>query len=145
MTRIAAFVVLLVPLIFVGLKSAEAGQRYYTVGAAGYDTVAYFTENEAKRGIRAFSVEHESVTFLFSSEENRDLFKEEPTKYIPQYLGWCAYAMAYDAYVRGDPEYWAIVDGRLYFNDHGAQGLWQAGTTKLIADADKFWASEAGS
>ena len=143
MKRVLGLTGLFLSLISLLPEPAAAQQRYYTVGVAGYDTVAFFTENEAVLGIRAHAVEHDGVTYLFSSEENRDLFKETPEQYLPQYGGWCAYAMAFKAYVRGDPEYWAIVDGRLYFNDHGSHGKWQAETTTFIADGDAFWASEA--
>ena len=60
----------------------------------GYDTVAYFTENKAVEGQAAFSTDYQGAKWLFSSQENLDLFIADPEKYAPQYGGYCAYAVA---------------------------------------------------
>ena len=82
--------------------------------ASGYDVVAYFS-NQVKKGSKKLSVKHDGASFRFSSEENLKLFKENPNKYIPQYGGYCAYAIAErnkKMYI--DPEYYEIRDGKLY-------------------------------
>ena len=138
---------LLTPVFFViGITGSSAfDEKYpsYVTGIAGYDAVAFFTDSRAVAGTREFRAQVDGITYLFSSEENRDMFKESPEKYLPQYGGWCAYAMAKEVYVASDPEYWVIVDGKLYLNDHGAHPLWNAGTSSLIELADAFWADEA--
>jgi YHS domain-containing protein len=64
----------------------------------GYDPVAYFKSNKAVRGKKDLAVFHQGVTYNFSSPENREEFKKNPSRYEPEYGGWCAYSMG----ARGD-------------------------------------------
>ena len=41
----------------------------------------------------------------------------DPGKYLPQYGGYCAYAMSLNRIAAIDPSRWAIVDGKLYLNN----------------------------
>jgi YHS domain-containing protein len=83
----------------------------------GYDAVAYFTQGKPVKGKAEFSMKYKGVEWRFSSKENLEKFKADPTKYAPQYGGYCAWAIAAkgDA-VKGDPKYWRIVNGKLYLN-----------------------------
>ena len=92
--------------------------------AEGYDVVSYFN-NQAVEGNNNFIVEYDGVKFRFSSDKNLKKFKENPTKYIPQYGGYCAYAMAYSDKVKIDPETYEINDGKLYlfYNSWGTNTL----------------------
>lgn len=127
--------------------SSFAQKNYYTKKGAvakGYDVVAYFN-NEAKEGSKEISTEYDGVTFYFSSQENRNTFKANPTKYIPQYGGFCAYAMgAKGSKVPVNPETFEIRDGKLYlFYNRGSTNtlsLWtKEGAEQLKAKADQNW------
>ena len=63
------------------------------VAIEGYDPVAYFKVEKAVEGKKEFSFKWSGAKWLFSSEENRELFKSDPLKYAPQYGGYCAYAV----------------------------------------------------
>ncbi len=130
-------------LLAVQFQGARAQQDHAVFGVNGYDLVSYFTDSKAAKGEYHHQARVDGIVYLFTSTENRDAFKEDPAKYLPQYGGWCAFAIAKSAKVPGDPEYWAIVDGRLFINDRGAHPLWMAETTKMIVDGDKYWASLA--
>ncbi len=81
----------------------------------GYDAVVYFTEGKAKEGKAGFAVYYEGITYYFSSAANKELFKANPSKYEPQYGGWCAYAMGNDgSKVEVDPETFKVTNGKLY-------------------------------
>lgn len=82
----------------------------------GYDTVAYFTANMPVKGDGAFSYQWNYGKWLFSSQENLDLFKANPEKYAPQFGGWCAYAVAKDGFAAIEPDQFTIVDEKLYLN-----------------------------
>ena len=82
----------------------------------GYDPVAYFTQNKAVKGNKSQAVYQEGVTYYFSSEANKGLFKANPSKYQPEYGGCCAYAMGKSGEkVSVDPETFKITNGKLYF------------------------------
>lgn len=111
----------------------------------GYDVVSYFTENTPKEGNKNYETVYDGVKFRFSTQENLALFKENPTKYIPQYGGYCAYALgAKNIKKIVDPESFEIRDGKLYVFYTYIFGNklddWKEGDTeKLKKQADKNW------
>jgi hypothetical protein len=52
----------------------------------------------------------------FASSGNRDLFLEEPEKYVPRYGGYCVCGVAEGGLFGIAPDAWAIYEGRLYLN-----------------------------
>lgn len=106
----------------------------------GYDTVAYFTEDKAVEGDDAYSMEYQGATWLFSSQENLDLFAENPEKYAPQYGGYCAYAVSQNTTASIKPELFTIVDDKLYLNySESVNEKWLKEKENFIVDADKNW------
>ena len=114
------------------------------VAIEGYDPVAYFTENKAIKGSKDLAVSFQGATYYFSSDINKQAFKNNPSKYEPQYGGWCAYAMGNDGTkVEVDPETFKIVDGKLYlfYNRFFNNTLksWNKNETHLKMNADANW------
>jgi len=84
----------------------------------GYDSVSYFKQKKAVKG---------SV-------------KATPTKYAPQYGGYCAYAMKDGKKVSIDPESFDIKNGKLYLNySKSVQKKWKAEAPSFIEKADTAW------
>ena len=76
----------------------------------------------------------------FSSAENRETFVKNPTKYAPQYGGYCAYAVSQGYTASADPQAWKIVDDKLYVNYNlSVKEKWVKDIPKYIADANKNW------
>lgn len=125
---------------------AQKNDYYTKKGYAieGYDVVSYFNEKPTK-GTDDFVTDWDGVKFKFSSEKNLNLFKENPEKYLPQYGGYCAYAIGAKSSKAGiDPETFEIRDGKLYlfYNAWGTNTLelWkQEGAEDLKQKADKNW------
>ena len=114
------------------------------IAIKGYDAVAYFTQDKAVKGDKNLSVFYEGATYYFSSSENREAFKKEPSKYEPQYGGWCAYAMGKEgSKVEVDPETFKIVNGKLYlfYNKYFNNTLksWNKDEANLKSRADANW------
>ena len=106
----------------------------------GYDTVAYFTEGKAVKGNKDFSTEYQQAKWLFSSQENLDLFVANPEKYAPQYGGYCAYAVSQNTTASIKPELFTIHDGKLYLNyNKKINDDWLANKEQYINEADKNW------
>jgi len=138
---------LVVLFFLVAFVSNAQKKDYYTkkgFAVEGYDVVSYF-EGTPTKGNKKITTEYDSVTFSFSTKEHLEQFKANPEKYVPQYGGYCAYAVA----VKGkkvsiDPETYEIRDNKLYlfYNAWGTNTLelWtKEGAAKLQADADKKW------
>jgi YHS domain-containing protein len=120
------------PEIFTGLVKGK--------GAAGHDVVAYFTMGKPVKGKAEFSTSWKGATWEFSSAENLEKFKANPEAYAPQYGGYCAYGVSKGGLVKGEPDQWTIVDGKLYLNySAGVQKTWSKDIPGFIATADKKW------
>jgi YHS domain-containing protein len=114
------------------------------IAISGHDPVAYFKENKAIKGKKELAVFHQGITYYFSSSENKEEFKKDPSKYEPQYGGWCAYAMGKDgSKVEIDPGTFKIIDGKLYlyYNKFFNNTLksWNKDESNLKTKADVNW------
>jgi YHS domain-containing protein len=106
----------------------------------GYDPVAYFNASAAERGKAEFSYQWQGAQWRFTSAANRAAFIAEPSRYAPQYGNYCAYAVSRGTTARGDPNHWAIVDGKLYVNNNRfAQQLWNENRPGIISAGDLNW------
>jgi len=117
-------------------------QKEYVAG--GYDVVSYF-DNLATKGKNNLIVDFDGAKFKFSSQSNLNKFKTNPSKYIPQYGGWCAYALATKNEKVGiNPETFEIRDGKLYlfynkyFNNTLESWLKEM-PDKLVQTANNNW------
>jgi len=126
-------------------SSAFAAKPIYSGGKEraairGYDPVAYFVENEPIKGSKDFVFEYEGATWMFSNEENRELFVNDPKKYTPQYGGYCAYAVARGTTASIKPEFFTIEDGKLYLNySKSVYKRWLKKKGDYIEKANKNW------
>ncbi|WP_206020238.1 YHS domain-containing (seleno)protein [Rhodovarius crocodyli] len=124
------------------LPSTAFARQNLTRGLAiqGYDPVAYFTENRARRGRYEISTRWNGATWRFATAEHRRLFLEDPARYAPAYGGFCAYAVSEGYTATVDPTAFTIVDGRLYLNySHGVQARWRENRDERIRRADGNW------
>lgn len=112
--------------------------------ASGYDVVTYFSK-KAIKGSSKFEYTHDNAKYRFSSQQNLDAFKANPKKYIPQYGGWCAYAMADKSEkVSVNPKTFEIRNGKLYlfynsFFDNTLENWLVEMPDNLIKKADSNW------
>jgi YHS domain-containing protein len=139
--------ILLLFLLFPAVLSSQQIDYNTNKGyvAEGYDVVSYFKEKKPLIGNKKFMTTYDGVKFKFSSENNLKIFKERPKKYIPQYGGYCAYAVAEKkAKMYIDAEEYEIRDGKLYlfYSSWISSKLtdWKEGDTKkLQAKGDTNW------
>lgn len=118
------------------------------IALGGYDPVSYFVQSEAKLGTEDSSVEYNGLTYFFSSSKNQKLFEERPEKYLPEYGGWCAYAVAEGPKkMKPDPTMWQIQDGKLqlFYDDWmtslsgGLKEAWNEDSVDYKIKADQNW------
>ena len=144
MKQLVILFTLLVSTVFYGQEKDYNLKKGYI--AEGYDVVSYF-DNKAEEGEKEFTTTYEGAKFKFVSQQHLETFKKNPKKYIPQYGGWCAYALGanntkYDI----NPETFEIRGGKLYlfYNAWGTNTLskWtDEGAEELKEKADQNWSS----
>lgn len=115
------------------------------VALEGYCPVAYFAVNKPVRGKAEYASTYNGVTYYLVSTDARDMFEQDPEKYIPAFGGWCAFGMSISDKFPVDPTNFKIVDGRLMVflrnSNVDAQALWNQGQeSELIGKANAHWA-----
>jgi YHS domain-containing protein len=112
------------------------------LGVHGVDTVALSTLNAVAAGDASHTVVVDGVAYYFASEQTARMFTAAPDKYLPQYGGFCAFAVALGKKLDGDPRYADIVDGKLYLfvNDVIFQ-KYKESPRKTLAKAEEVWPS----
>lgn len=106
----------------------------------GYDPVAYFTVGTPTRGQTQFKTNLPNRTYYFANAENQALFVANPSRYEPQYAGFCSSGAAYAIKLGSDPSAWQIYNGRLYiFGDVLGQTAWQLDPAWNVNHADELW------
>jgi YHS domain-containing protein len=131
------------PSFAVGAPSSPVAAVNTADGVAlkGYDPVAYFTTGQPTPGVEQHTYLWKGTTYRFASSENLERFKSDPEKYLPQYGGYCAYAMSINRIADIDPDRWAVIEGKLYLNNNFfAHSLWSVNKSGNITSADKHWA-----
>jgi hypothetical protein len=110
------------------------------LGVQGYDLVSYHQISGPVRGDGSFVVDHDDVTYLFSSIGNKEKFAAAHAKYLPAYGGYCAYGVKVGKKFYTNAEAWKLVDGKLYLNiNKKTQTVWLKDIPTHISEADVNW------
>jgi YHS domain-containing protein len=106
----------------------------------GYDPVAYFTEQKPVKGSTQFRSDFLGSTFQFASAVHREAFAADPSKYAPQYGGYCAYGMAKGYKATIDPAAFTVVGDKLYLNySETVRSRWLSDIPGNVQKADANW------
>ncbi|UBM57885.1 YHS domain protein [Marinilongibacter aquaticus] len=109
----------------------------------GFDPVSYF-EGAAHKGLPSIHFSYKNREYHFESQAHLAQFKANPEHFLPQYEGWCAYAMAKSGdKVKVDPSSFSIYQDKLYLFYKNprtvTRDLWKADEPRLKIQADKNW------
>jgi YHS domain-containing protein len=83
------------------------------IAIQGHDPVAFFIVKAPVKGRPEFVSEHDGAKYLFHSAKNKAAFDADPSRYLPQFGGYCAYGVSRGALAPIKIEAWQVVDGRL--------------------------------
>lgn len=109
----------------------------------GHDPVAYFTQGRHVLGDPQLRAQHAGVTYRFANAANRDAFNREPTKYAPQFGGYCTNGIAYGIPWGGDPDTFKIIEGKLYiFGGSTSRDYFLMDEKRNMEFANKYWKDE---
>lgn len=110
------------------------------VAIKGYDPVAYFTDNKAVKGDAQFQSSANGAIYYFASAEHKATFEADPSKYEPQFGGFCAWAVSQGYTASIDPNAFQIVDGRLLLQySLGVRKDFSRDTAGNLKKADANW------
>jgi YHS domain-containing protein len=106
----------------------------------GYDAVAYFTRHQAVKGTPAIHSRFGGATYYFASAANKVAFSKHPSKYVPQYGGFCAYHLTKGELKDSDPTTFLIYKGKLYICSAADSAKeFRSNIDQNIRKADDYW------
>ncbi|MDX1906219.1 MAG: YHS domain-containing (seleno)protein [Bacteroidia bacterium] len=123
------------------------------VALGGYDVVAYFS-GKAIKGDARITADYEAATYQFASAGHRRKFRKNPTQYLPEFDGYCAWGVgAKGATFSINPETFKVIDGKLYLFFNGpidgvnvnTLELWNQHQDDLLKEAHTNWTVIKGS
>ena len=140
------YLFLIISIFFIGNLKAQfpVNTSKGSIALNGYDLISYF-EGEATQGNKKYTALYNGVTYYFDSVNHLQAFNTSPTKYLPEYGGYCAYAMAESGkLVDVNPKSFLIINNKLYLF-YDAWGVntrkkWlQKSESHQIISADNYW------
>ncbi len=109
------------------------------LAVGGYDTVSFFS-GKPQEGKKEHSLGYAGAEWRFSTRGNLDLFKTNPEAFMPQYGGYCAWAIASNKLAKGSPKHWHVEDGKLYLNFNARiQRRWEKDIAGFVTQAESYW------
>lgn len=84
------------------------------VGVGGHDPVSYFQGQKPLVGKEKFSTTFEGVTYRFDSDSNLKSFVSNPSKYLPQFGGWCSMTLAMGRATTPKYDNFVVLKDKLY-------------------------------
>ena len=111
-----------------------------SVALDGNDVTAYFTQNKVVKGNASFQSTHKGITYHFASGGAKALFDTNPTKYLPQFGGFCAVAASFNKVEPIQLDLFDVYEGKVYFSrNEKAQRLWNEDKPGVKKRADMLW------
>jgi YHS domain-containing protein len=106
----------------------------------GYDPVAFFKEGKPARGLPEYETKVDGATYRFASAESKAMFDREPSRFEPQFGGFCAYAASVNQLAPISVDFFEMVDGRLLFqHNQEVWDLWHQDPRANLKNADANW------
>ena len=86
------------------------------MAVGGRDVLSTGSNNGLLQGSKEYSAEWDNTMWYFVNAENRDLFLENPEKYVQQFGGFCPVALAAGKAKIGRTNQFTRIDNKLYLN-----------------------------
>ena len=110
------------------------------LGMHGNDPVSMFEGANPAQGDAAFTSSHDGIDYYFTAAEAQSMFDADPSAYLPQFGGFCAFGVFAGKKLDGDVRYADIVDGKLYlFVNAAILEKYLEDPTAIIAGANEKW------
>jgi YHS domain-containing protein len=108
----------------------------------GYDPVASFTSHQAVKGNPSIQTRFAGAIYHFASVADKAAFDKNPSRYIPQYGGFCANRMRKGELRDSGPRVFFIYKAKLYVcSSADAAKEFRSNIDRSIREADEQWAS----
>jgi YHS domain-containing protein len=104
----------------------------------GYCPVAYSAMQKAVKGNPEFYSIYKGKKYNFAMGDAKKMFDADPIKYLPQYNGYCATALAMGKKMESDPAIFSIYKGKTFlFSNKMAKDAFDKDPEMTIKKADE--------
>jgi len=111
----------------------------------GYDPVAYVTVHKAVKGNPSIKSNFRGAIIHFTSAANKAAFDKNPSRYYPQYGGFCANHLRKGELVASDPTVFFAYKGKLFLCADGSGAKeFRSNMDQNIRTADEEWVTHFG-
>ena len=128
-------------------ETAKAGMNVDANGILlnGYDPVAYFTVHKGIKGNPSIKSSFKGAIIHFASAANKAAFDKNPSRYYPQYGGFCVNNLRKGKLVASDPTVFFVHKDKLYIcaEASGAKEF-RSNIDANIRNADEQWVTHFG-
>ena len=84
------------------------------IALLGYSPVSYLDLGISQKGVKEIKATYDGLAYYFTSNDQKKTFESNPTKYLPQYGGYCAFGVSVGAKFRADPNKLVVKDGKYF-------------------------------
>ena len=127
---------------FAATTERVVANRYSGLAIDGVDPVAYFTDARPMHGVPEFEVAASGVVWRFRNESNKAFFVAHPEIYAPQFGGYDPVDIGRGVAFAGNPQFWLIIDRRLYlFGREETRVAFAATPQDYLREAASRWAA----
>jgi YHS domain-containing protein len=110
------------------------------LGLHGIDPVSMFGDQGPLTGDASLTASHDGIDYYFASAAAKQAFEANPTRYLPQFGGFCAFGVFVGKKLDGDVRYADLVDGKLYlFVNAAILAKYREDPEAVIAGAKAKW------
>ncbi len=106
------------------------------VAVRGRDVVSFTQDSGPVKGKKKYSAVYDDTKWYFKTKENRDTFKLNPEKYVPEFGGYCPVALASGDVKVGKTNQFTRHEGKTYLNfDRKSRGAFKVDPESYILKA----------
>ncbi len=110
------------------------------VALEGHDPVGYFDGGRPLKGNPEIMATYNGAMYHFVSQENREVFERDPTRYEPQFGGYCGYAASINKVSPVNINIFQIINDRLVLqHTQKAYDLFNKNPQASLSKADMNW------
>eukprot|EP00211_Chloroparvula_japonica_P009787 CAMPEP_0119118882 /NCGR_PEP_ID=MMETSP1310-20130426/612_1 /TAXON_ID=464262 /ORGANISM="Genus nov. species nov., Strain RCC2339" /LENGTH=168 /DNA_ID=CAMNT_0007108281 /DNA_START=86 /DNA_END=592 /DNA_ORIENTATION=+ len=131
------------------VTGAEEERALFELTLQGLDVVNYWLLQDGELpafGAEIFRSLYKGYSFYFANSYNQEFFNAHKSKYVPEYGGYCAWAIADSSTLACIMrEEWYIYQDRLFlFCNAEGKANWLQDPDTYIAQSDAFWVDKYG-
>jgi YHS domain-containing protein len=143
--RLLTLLLFLLGRLAAGSPSVPQEKKPLNIDKDGVAVHGYFAPGKAIKGDPQYKSSYAGAIYYFASNADKEAFDKEPSKYVPQFGGYCATAMSLGKLEDVDPNYFLVYDSKLLLqHNEKARTFFAKDPAANLKKADENWEKMQG-